>query len=109
MPYHLIQAANPAFIEESQYGIAAQVTFSPINSCILIAASVGNGNVVGIHLVMIQSDTWFTPADVNVVTGTLAALSAVPGTTIVFGQTFLWAATQPVQAGYGALIAALAP
>lgn len=102
----LTLAQNPDNIEESQYGTAPEVIFSPITSCILIAARSGEENVSGIHLVMVQRDDEpFSVADVSVVTGVLGGLAVDPSSIVVFGQISMW--QDNVGAAFDALIEAL--
>jgi hypothetical protein len=93
MTVHLALAPDPNFIEESQYGTAPQVQFSPITSCILIAGRTADGSVAGIHLVMFQPDDQpfgADPNDVATVTARIGALTVTPPSIIVFGQTQMW-------------------
>jgi hypothetical protein len=104
MTVHLTLARDPNNIQESEYGTGSkQVQFSPITSCILIAGATADGNVSGIHLVMVQPDDQpFGVDDVATVTGRLGALGVDPPSVIVFGQTQMW--NDNIPEAYQALI-----
>lgn len=109
MPYTLTQAANVQAIAECEYGTAQSIMFTKFTSCLGILAKVqGQDQVIGIHLVLVDSNSnTFGAGDVATVTGVLAGQNYDPATVIIIGKISFWEAS--AGPAYNALVTALQP
>jgi hypothetical protein len=109
MPYALTRAGNVMAIAECQWGTAAVIQFTTFISSVGVLARVAGANdVIGIHLVLVDSnENSFTAADVAWVTHVLAGQNYDNTTCVIMGKTSVWA--ESASAAYTALVNAVNP
>lgn len=54
MPYNIARTHQTNNVGECEYAISPSMTFSVITSCLAVAGRQPNGDIVGVHLVMID-------------------------------------------------------
>jgi hypothetical protein len=106
VPYTLTQAADPMAIAECQWALASAVKFTTFTSCIGVIGQIGQQNILGIHLVAVDSGgNAFDLGDVPQVQA--VCTNAGVGSTWIIGGVAYW--ENSLAAAYNALVTALNP
>lgn len=104
MAYEYTQAADLNEIAEQEYGTAAEIWLTNMDSCIAVVARKGN-DVTGVHLVrQSKTETWF---DDKAADGCVALLPAAYNEVAIVGVVDEWSQDEHVKDGYTHLIDSL--
>lgn len=106
MPYALAQTHQNLYVAEQQYAIAKKVRFTYLDSCLGVGGRRTDGQVIGVHLVMMGRDGgWFDEDGANAVVAILQACEE----TILIGDSVTWAGTAFTSDGYASMVERLGP
>lgn len=105
-PAITINNVAPVDIKELEYGVGKAVGFSGISSCIGVIGDQGNGNLVGVHIPMIDSNgVHVNTVDANALGAAVRAVMGCDATYIV-GEKMTWLSSGAA-AQYNAIYAAV--
>jgi len=94
--YRLSRAGNILTIAEREYGIGNEIKFTTFTSCLGVMSKVRTeGNIIGVHLGLLSSDSAITPQDVGQVKWLLDRYNYDTTSTVIIGAISVWERSAP--------------